>query len=223
MGKFKIAILHEGEHLNLREVGQIFGMSGAATYAMYKRGFDTVPKMIEYRAKLAANPSKGGGAEPKVYDTSEGKMTAQQCEEHHKYGLTAGTIRYRAMVWGWDHKCLWLDRQPPQLFKGAAMALDGEPRGVQSWRLTASSSPNTSDPTIPDQGISRLKTCFKDKGRERCKHYPKRLAMYAGVPWMCKAATLSSCKNYDGEILTVRTDCSGRPARQFAHSGAPMT
>jgi len=213
-----ITVTWDGKQITMKQLGEIVKISTEAAYSMVKRGHDTQKKIIAYRKKVAANECHGGGYSPDIFTTSKGRLTYKQMEERHPHGISAQTIRYRALKWGHDHKCIWLSKLPPRLFYKAAIKLDGPPRpGGKVAKLPK--CPEGNPVRLDKLKFNRGECCYRDKGQERCLVYAQRLRQDIGIPKPCKAAKGNHCPNYDGLPLNNYVDCSGRPPRHYSTNG----
>lgn len=204
---------YKGKQYTLAEVAQMLKVPTAKVYTMRCDGYKSIEQMIEYRRALLAGEIKAGMRTEKVYKTSEGVFTMQQCEDRHPYGVPSPSIRHRGTTWGWDHKCLWLPKMPPTTFREAAIELDGPPRGHNPYRRDAKVQAGSK--------FDRGKCCYRYNYQERCVHYDERLQIDDGYPEACLNPADNKCINYNGEKLDVEhmTIHTGAPAKHYAPNG----
>ncbi len=208
-----ITIKHNNKDVDLKEIAKIFDVSYNVIYAMYSKGHNTFELMVKYRKDVKVNKFQKGGHPIKIHNTSRGLLSLQQCVFCHPHKLRMITIRTRAELWGWDHKCLWFGKMSTKKSREEAIELDGPPRGK--------AIPYKTSVKKKMKKFDRGKTCYRYRGQERCVHYNKRLALDIGIPPECKIAEGDTCKNYEGETLDISNlnNCSGRSVRSFRRNG----
>jgi len=210
-------------------LSRIEGYSYSKVYNVYKKHpeIKTVAEFISnYERMVRERPTKRSVAATKLWDTPYGKLTTLQIHERHdhKDDISPVLLSNRLTKRGGMCPSLWWPKLHGSKFRvrlikeGIVEANWTNHRPAGYVEDNAVNDP-TSHSNRRDQKIDRLKCCLRNKGRERCKHYEKRLAQYTGHPKICNVANKEGCSNYEGVDINVLHDCSGRPAKCYITNG----